>query len=89
LTWSSVLSLNVHLTTSVSGDVPLTSSLEASCVQNLLKEASLMRCQTSLGWASMTADSLTEVEVGIAEDIMAVDSVWCVIGLVSLSKEVW
>jgi hypothetical protein len=70
--------LNVHLTISVSADAPLTSSLFSSLDQKVEKEGSLIRCQTALKGASMTADSLTEVEVGMGA-IVAV--VWLVIGL--------
>jgi len=59
-------SLKVHWTMSVSGDAPLTNSLFSSFDQNLLKSWSLIRCQTALKGASMTADSLTEVVVGMA-----------------------
>jgi hypothetical protein len=71
LTSNSAPSLNVHFTTSVSGLAPLTVSLFSSLDQNLLKSWSLIRCQTLLKGASITADSLTEVEVGMA-DMVAV-----------------
>jgi hypothetical protein len=70
LTSSSVPSLKVHLTISVSSEVPLTNSLLSSLDQNLLKSWSLIRCQTSLKDASMTADSLTEVDVGMLPDML-------------------
>jgi hypothetical protein len=71
LTSTAVPSLKAHLTTSASSEVPLTNSLFSSADQNLLKSWSLIRCQTSLKGASMTADSLTEVEVGMRPDIVA------------------
>jgi hypothetical protein len=61
--------LKTHFTISVSGDAPLTVELEVRAVQKMLKDSSLMRCQTELKGAEMTADSVTEVEVGIREDI--------------------
>ena len=70
LTSSSAPSLKVHLTMSVSSEVPLTNSLLSSLDQNLLKSWSLIRCQTSLKDASMTADSLTDVDVGMLPDIL-------------------
>jgi hypothetical protein len=71
LTSTTVPSLKAHLTTSASSEVPLTNSLLSSADQNLLKSWSLIRCQTSLKGASMTADSLTEVEVGMRPDMVA------------------
>lgn len=62
-----VPSWNVHFTTSVSGDAPCTTSLFDSAVHQSLKEASLTRCQTVEKGALMTADSRTEVEVGIGD----------------------
>ena len=47
----------------------MTVELEVRAVQKVLKDSSLMRCQTELKGAEMTADSVTEVEVGIREDI--------------------
>jgi hypothetical protein len=71
LTSTAVPSLKAHLTTSASSEVPLTNSLFSSADQNLLKSWSLIRCQTSLKGASMTADSLTKVEVGMRPDMVA------------------
>jgi hypothetical protein len=71
LTSTTAPSLKVHLTTSASSEVPLTQSLFSRAVQNLLKSWSLIRCQTSLKGASMTADSLTDVEVGMRPDMMS------------------
>ena len=73
LTSSTVPSLNVHLTMSVSGEAPLTVSLEESFDQKVWKSGSLMRCQTEEREAGMTADSVMEVEVGMAVDILLRD----------------
>lgn len=73
-------SLNVHLTMSVSSDVPLTHSLFSSLDQKSLKFWSLIRCHTSLNGASMTADSLTEVEVGMLADMMGGDGMCSWVG---------
>ena len=62
-----VPSLKVHLTTSVSSEAPLTYSEPLRADQNLEKSWILMRCQTWERGARMTADSLTEVEVGMAD----------------------
>lgn len=70
MTSNSVPSLNNHLMISVSGEAPLTVSLCFKAVQKLLKLSSLIRCQTELKGAEMTADSVTEVEVGMREDIL-------------------
>ena len=70
LTSNTVPSLNVHLMTSVSGLAPLTSSALERADQKVGKEGSLMRCQTWEREAEITADSDTEVEVGIAVDDM-------------------
>lgn len=70
LTSRTVPSLNDHLTISVSSEAPLAHSLLSRFDQNLLKSWSLIRCQTSLKGASMTADSLTDVEVGMRPDMM-------------------
>jgi hypothetical protein len=70
-TSKTVPSLKVHLTISVSGSTPLlTASLFDKADQKWLKFWSLIRCQTWLNLASMTADSVTEVEVGIREVIL-------------------
>jgi len=69
-------SSNVHLTISVSGLAPLTSSLAFSLLQNLWKSGSLMRCQTWESGAAMTADSETVVEVGGAEDMVGLWGWW-------------
>jgi hypothetical protein len=45
-------------------------SLFSKADQKSLKFWSLIRCQTSLNLASMTADSVTEGEVGIREAIL-------------------
>lgn len=68
---------------SVSGLALLTISLFSSLLQNLEKSWSLMRCQTSLKGASMTADSLTEVEVGMRVLDMIAGAVTVVCGRVS------
>lgn len=70
LTSKTVPSLNFHFTISASSDVPLTHSLESSLVQNFAKSGSLMRCQTSVSGASMTADSVTALDVGIWADMV-------------------
>lgn len=72
LTSRTVPSLNVHLTTSVSGDAPLTHSLLSSMLQNLPKSWSLIKCQTFESGASITADSTTLAAVGIWEAILGV-----------------
>jgi hypothetical protein len=64
--------LNVHFTISVSGEAPSTGSLLLKAVQNELKLSILIRCQTELNGASMTADSVTEVEVGMRDAIVIV-----------------
>jgi hypothetical protein len=61
---------------SVSADAPLTSSLFSSADHQLEKEGSLMRCHTALKGASMTADSLTEVEVGMGAIVAVVCVDW-------------
>ena len=55
---------------SVSGEVSFTVSDLTRAVQKSLKDSSLMRCQTELKGADMTADSVTEVEVGMREAIL-------------------
>ena len=70
LTSSTVPSSKVHFTISVSGEAPMTCSLLDNLVQKLWKSCSLIRCQTCESWAWMTADSVTEVEVGMLEDMM-------------------
>lgn len=70
LTSKTVPSLKVHLTISVSGEAPLTNSLCFKADQKLEKFSSLIKCQTALNLASMTADSVREVEVGIREAIL-------------------
>jgi hypothetical protein len=60
-------SLKVHLTTSVSSLAFLTYSEALRADQNLEKSWILIRCQTWERGARMTADSLTEVEVGMAD----------------------
>lgn len=69
-------SLKVHLTTSVSGLAPLTSSADLSAVQKWANEGSLMRCQTWLRCAGMREDSVTNVEVGMAVDILIEFAIW-------------
>ena len=54
---------------SVSADEPFTHSDLFKAPYHAENSCSLMRCQTSEGWASMTADSRTEVEVGMAPDM--------------------
>lgn len=71
LTSTSCPSLNFHLTTCASSLVSLTPSELASAPQNFEKEGSLIRCQTALKGASITADSATLVLVGM-RDIVAV-----------------
>ena len=73
LTSNTVPSLKVHFTMSVSGEAPLTVSLDESLDQKVWKSGSLMRCQTEERGAGMTADSVMEVEVGIAVDILVRD----------------
>ncbi len=58
----------------MSGEAWLTVSLLLKAVQKELKLSSLIRCQTWLNGASMTADSVTEVEVGM-RDAIWVDAV--------------
>lgn len=65
LTSSTAPSLNVQRTMSVSGEVPFTHSLLDSLDQKSANLSSLMRCQTWLNLASMMADSVTEVDVGM------------------------
>ena len=67
---NSVPSLKVHLTRSASLEAPLTGSLLFKAVQNSGKLWSLMRCQTALRGAARTADSVTEVEVGMLDAMM-------------------
>lgn len=57
---------------SVSGLVPLVTSASSSLDQNMAKSGSLMRCQTLARGAAITVDSLTEVEVGIREDMLEI-----------------
>jgi hypothetical protein len=70
LTSNSVPSLNVHFTISVSGEAPWTGSLLDRALQKEGKLWSFMRCQTWLKGAEMTADSVTEVEVGMRDAIL-------------------
>jgi hypothetical protein len=70
LTSNTVPSLKLHLTISVSSDTPFTHSLFSSLLQKEAKFCSLMRCQTALMGASITADSVTEVEVGIRDIVI-------------------
>ena len=70
LTSNTVPSLKLHLTISVSSDTPFTHSLLSSLLQKEAKFCSLMRCQTALMGASITADSVTEVEVGIRDIVI-------------------
>jgi len=65
-----VESLKCHFTTSVSWLVPFTCVALATFVHHLLKSCSLIKCQTEESGALMTADSVTEVEVGMREDIL-------------------
>jgi len=67
-----VPSLNDHLTISVSSETPLDISDLSNADHQEEKSWSLMRCQTWDRGALMTADSVTEVEVGIAEDIAVI-----------------
>jgi hypothetical protein len=60
-------SLKVHLTMSVSSEAALTYSEALRADQNLEKSWILIRCQTCERGARMMADSLTEVEVGMAD----------------------
>ena len=63
------------MTTSVSGDVPLTCSLFSNLVQNFEKSCSLIKCQTDDRGASMTAASDTEAEVGMRVDMIKIQVV--------------
>ena len=73
-TSSTVPSLKVHFTTSVSGETPFINSLLLSADQNSLKFSSLIKCQTEPKGAAITADSVTDVEVGIREAMLI--NVW-------------
>ena len=76
LTSMTVPSLKVHLTTSVSSEAPLTYSEPLRADQNLEKSWILMRCQTWDRGALMTADSVTEVEVWMADMLKSVWGDW-------------
>ena len=88
LTSRTVPSLKVHLTMSVSGLALLTTSLFSSLLQKEENSCSLMRCQTALKGASMTADSLTEVDVGMRVLDMIADVCVCVYGITKSCREV-
>ncbi len=54
----------------MSGEAPWTGSALDKAVQKEGKLSSFMWCQTELKGAEMTADSVTEVEVGIRDAIL-------------------
>jgi len=77
LTSRTVPSLNVHFTISVSAEAPLRVSLLLRADQKSLKFSSLIMCHTLVKLDSMTADSVTKVEVGIGFEDAIVSRRWC------------